>query len=162
MKKFAFYIFNFILVGILLSIFATNSFSADKNSSFWIEFIDVGQGDSVLVQCDGEYMIIDGGPSDASSTIYTILRNKNINKIKYMIATHPDSDHIGGLSAVLNYASVEKCYCSVINHETKTFQSLIKYLHKQGIDISLSKVGDEFSIGSASVTILSAAGPKND
>lgn len=51
-------------------------------------------------------MLIDGGPANASSTIYTILSQNRIKKIDVIIATHPDGDHIGGLSGALNYASV--------------------------------------------------------
>ena len=72
--------------------------NTESESTFWIEFIDVGQGDSALIQCDNHYMLIDGGNASASSTIYSVLKSKNISVIDYMIATHPDKDHIGGLS----------------------------------------------------------------
>lgn len=123
-------------------------------SSFWVEYIDVGQGDSALVQCDGHYLLIDGGPSDASSVVYTVLKNKGITSIDYMIATHPDADHIGGLSGALNYARVKKCYCPVQSHDTKTFSNLEKNLKKQGIFFEIPEFGDEFQLGGAKVTIL--------
>lgn len=128
--------------------------AATNNGSFWIEFIDVGQGDSTIIQCDGHYMMIDGGPSEASSIVYTILKNKGIRHIDYMIATHPDADHIGGLSGALNYASVGKCYCSVSNHDTKTFNSLTKYLDKQNLYITVPLAGEAFNLGSALVQIV--------
>lgn len=123
-------------------------------NSFWIEYVDVGQGDCAIIQCDGHYMMIDGGPSDASSTVYTILKNKGIKSIDYMIATHPDADHIGGLSGALNYASIGKCYCSVASHDTKTFNSLVKYLGKQNLSITIPKAGEAFNLESAVVQIV--------
>lgn len=157
------------LIGILLGIFAylmlmpmSNVQAAQEGSSFWIEFINVGQGDSALIQCDGHYMMIDGGPSDASSTVYSILKSKGINNIDYMIATHPDADHIGGLSGALNYAKVGKCYSPVTSHDTKTFNSLLKYLGKQNITLSIPKAGEAFELGGALVELIGPIYPSSD
>lgn len=123
-------------------------------STFWIKFIDVKQGDAALIQCDGHYMLIDGGPSSASSVIYAILKRDKIKLLDYMIATHPDADHIGGLSGALNYAKAYVCYSPVITHDTKTFNSLLKYLYKQGGIIQVPEAGTSFELGSAKVEIL--------
>lgn len=127
-------------------------------SSFWVEFVDVGQGDCAIIQCDGKYMMIDGGSSAASSIVYTILKDKGINNIDYMVATHPDADHIGGLSGALNYASVGTVYSPVKSYTTKTFKSLVKYVEKQGKSITIPKSGDSFELGSANIQLL---GPVN-
>lgn len=132
----------------------TSTIAASNGDSFWIEFIDVGQGDAALIQCDGHYMLIDGGPSDASSLIYTILKNNSIMTIDCIISTHPDADHVGGLSGALNYATVKKCYSPVISHDTKTFKSFLKYLNKQNVSITIPKAGDGFKLGSADVDIV--------
>lgn len=125
-----------------------------EEGSFWVEFIDVGQGDSILIQCDGHYMLIDGGPSSASSVVYTVLKNSEIDYLDYMIATHPDADHIGGLSGALNYATVGVCYSPVTTHDTKTFESLVKYLNKQNVSITVPSAGASFQLGRADVEIL--------
>lgn len=155
-------IFTFSFIFLLVP----QSVIASENPNFWIEYIDVGQGDSALIQCDGHYMMIDGGPSNASSTIYSILRNKGIRNIDVMIATHPDADHIGGLSGALNYSKVGKCYSPVKNHDTKTFKSLVKYLGKQGISLTVPKTGERFRLGRAIVQILGpndfSAGTNNE
>lgn len=135
-------------------LFYTKADSSVNCNGFSIQYIDVGQGDAALIQCDGEYMLIDGGPSDVSSVIYTILKNNGIDRLKYMVATHPDADHIGGLSGALNYAKVEMCFCPVTEHDTKTFSSLVKYLTKQKVNITVPKVGDRYQLGSAEVAIL--------
>lgn len=126
----------------------------DTTGSFWVEYIDVGQGDCALIQCDGHYMLIDGGPASASDVVYTVLKQKGIDNIDVMIATHPHEDHIGGLSGALNYAKVDVCYCSVTSNDTKTFQNLLKYLGKQNKNIIVPSAGDEFKLGSAAVQIL--------
>lgn len=143
----------FILM-LSIGLFPTPAKADTNGEAFWIEFIDVGQGDSALIQCDGHYMMIDGGPSDASSLVYTILKNNGITDLDCMIATHPDADHIGGLSGALNYAKVTKCYCSVTNHDTKTFNSLLKYLGKQNVTLTVPKAGEAFYLGSALVELV--------
>ena len=122
--------------------------------SFQIDFIDVGQGDAALVQCDGHYMLVDGGDSKESSKIYAILKARSINYLDVMVATHPDADHIGGLSGALNYATIGTAYSPVTSHDTKTFQSFVKYLNLQGKSITVPKCGDRFVLGSATVTVV--------
>ena len=148
-----------LMVSLTLSIGSGEIYAAGAtNSSFQIDFIDVGQGDAALVQCDGHYMLVDGGDSKQSSRIYSILKNRSINYLDVMVATHPEADHIGGLSGALNYATVGVAYSPVTEHDTKTFQSFIKYLNKQGVSITVLKAGNTFKIGSATATVL---GPRS-
>ena len=150
-RKIIIFLLSIIIGAIVL--FPGNVY-AESGSSFWIDYIDVGQGDSALIQCDGHYMLIDGGPSDASSVVYTVLKNADIHNMDYMIATHPDADHIGGLSGALNYATVGKCYSPVTSHDTKTFNNLLKYLSKQNITLTVPRAGEAFKLGSALVQIV--------
>ena len=65
-----------------------------------VYYFDVGQGDSILVIApDGKTMLIDGGEIDTGIVQY--LQGMNIQRIDVMVATHPNSDHIGGLVQVL-------------------------------------------------------------
>ena len=82
MKKVAFLILLLLLMGI-------------AHADLSVHFLDVGQGDAALVICDGEAMLIDGGPVSASQFLYTYLR-KETDSLSVMIATHPHDDHIGG------------------------------------------------------------------
>lgn len=135
---------------------------AAENDNFWVEFIDVGQGDCALIQCDGHYMMIDGGPSNASSIVYTILKNKGIKTIDLMVATHPDEDHIGGLSGALNYSSVDTILSPVTSHDTKTFNSLSKYVAKQGKSFTVPKAGDVYTLGSSRINIIGPINKSSD
>lgn len=124
------------------------------NSTFEIHFIDVGQGDCSLVVCDGKAMLIDGGESSESSKVYAYLKAHDIDHLDYMVATHAHSDHVGGLSGALNYASVGTAFCSVTEYDSKTFSSMAKYLNNQGLEITVPNAGDTFNLGSATVQIL--------
>ena len=77
-----------------------------KHSGFEVHYIDVGQGDSALVLCDDEAMLIDGGKSKASDVIYTYLKKQNVERLDYIVCSHADEDHIGGLSAPLSTIDV--------------------------------------------------------
>lgn len=125
-----------------------------EHSTFEIHFIDVGQGDCSLILCDGKAMLIDGGESSESSKVYAYLKAHGIDHLDYMVATHAHSDHIGGLSGALNYASVGTAFCSVTEYDSKTFSSMVKYLNNQGLKITVPSAGDTFNLGSATVQIL--------
>lgn len=73
-------------------------------SELTVYFIDVGQGDSALIVCDGESMIIDGGLP--GNKVYSFIKDHNITRLEYMVATHPDEDHVGGLAGVLNCRAI--------------------------------------------------------
>jgi len=133
---------------------ALNPPPISDGSTFEIHYIDVGQGDSALVLCDGQSMLIDGGEASESSKIYSYLKSNGVSQLDYMVATHAHSDHIGGLSGALNYATVGIAYCPVTEYDSKTFSSLLKYLDAQGVGITVPTAGDTFALGSALVQIL--------
>lgn len=66
-----------------------------------IYFLDVGQGDSILIKTSSKNILIDGGTRDAGNTVLNDLNVYHVSKIDLMVATHPHEDHIGGLIAVL-------------------------------------------------------------
>jgi len=61
-----------------------------------IHYINVGQGDSILVQQGSSNMLIDTGTNASTSALMSYLKNQNIKKIDYLVLTHPHEDHIGG------------------------------------------------------------------
>ncbi len=135
----------------------------DKASDkFEVHFIDVGQGDASLIISGGETMLIDGGNPKDSSLIYAYLKKHGIEHIDYIVNTHPHADHVGGLAGALNYATVGKAFSSVTSYDTRAFNSYVKYLNEQNINIIVPKAGDNFKLGSASVHILSGSKNFND
>ena len=125
-----------------------------ENSNFSATFLDVGQGDAAIIECDGHRMIVDGGPPDASQLMYSYCRDHNIDRADYLVATHPDTDHTGGISGALQLVSVGRAFCSVTQADQRAFQSMEKYLRNQGISIEVPNAGDTFSLGSAYVQVV--------
>ena len=138
-----------IMTAILVCIFIADVAVADLS----VHFLDVGQGDAALFVCDGEAMLIDGGPASASQFLYSYLR-KETDSLSVMIATHPHDDHIGGLAAALNAVPVDVIYSPVITWNSKAWDNLSKYASAQGTPIVVPQEGDIFTLGSATVTIL--------
>ncbi len=118
-----------------------------------VHFLDVGQGDAALVLCDGETMLIDGGPHTASRLIYSYLREQ-VERLNYVIASHPHVDHIGGIAAALNAVPVDVIYSPVLDWNSSTFDAILRYAEAQGTLMIVPDEGDVFSFGDAEVTIL--------
>ena len=76
--------------------------ASSDSSSITVHFIDVGEGDSILITAPQQDVLIDGGPVQAGAEVVDYLTSLNITHLNLMVATHPHEDHIGGLIAVLN------------------------------------------------------------
>ena len=78
------------------------------SSSYFVSYLDVGQGNSVLIKLpDGKTILVDGGDISYGEVVAKYLTDYGVGKIDYLIATHSDSDHIGGLNYVLDKFEVK-------------------------------------------------------
>ena len=135
---------------LLLFLFAPLTVSADIE----VRFLDVGDADAALIQCDGHAMLIDGGNKSDSSMMYTILKQENITHLDIVVASHAHADHIGGIPGALNYATADLILCPVTSSDDKAFADFEKYANKSGNGITIPNVGDTYSLGRATISIL--------
>lgn len=105
-------------------------------------FIDVGQGDSELVQLpDGKVMLIDAGEASAGATVVSYLQSQGIDKIDYLVATHPHADHIGGMEAVLEAFEVGEVWMPNATENTSTFIGFLDAIKKKDIPVERAEAG---------------------
>ncbi|MEY8355209.1 ComEC/Rec2 family competence protein [Lachnospiraceae bacterium 54-53] len=123
-------------------------------SDLKVHFIDVGQGDSTLAEKDGRFMLIDAGEQDQAETVVSYLKAQGVRKLDYVIGTHPHSDHIGGLEAVIREFDVDKVILPEKEHTTKTFERLLDAVADKNLKITLPRVGDSYKLGDASFRII--------
>ncbi len=119
-----------------------------------VTFIDVGQADSALLACGGEYALIDAGYPEGGEKVVDYLTTYGIESLDLVVATHPHGDHIGGLPAVLEAFPAETVWSSRIpysNDYTYSFTSAVK---AQGLSITIPNVGDTFELGDATITVI--------
>ena len=136
--------------------------SAPASSTLTATFLDVGQGDCCIIRCGGKTMIVDGGPPNASSRVYSWLKNQRIKTIDYLVATHSDTDHVGGLSAALEACACKRAYCSVSSASQDAFNDMKKRLARQGVKLKVPKVGSSWKLGSARVKVIAGGGAGNE
>ncbi|MGN2337970.1 ComEC/Rec2 family competence protein [Clostridium cagae] len=117
-----------------------------------VHYIDVGQGDSELIQIGNQNILIDAGCNDNKALNY--LKSIGVTNLDYVIATHPHEDHIGGMTSVINNFNVKEFYAPKVNHTTKTFENMIKALQNKGIKLTAPTVGDTLTIGNATIQFL--------
>jgi competence protein ComEC len=110
-----------------------------------VHFLEVGQGDSALIQYNGTTILIDAGEADAGPGIVAYLKDRGIQDIDILIATHPHSDHIGGMQDVLKNFNVKRVIDSGMPHTTTTYQKFLDTIDKKNIPYSTMKQGDSFS-----------------
>jgi competence protein ComEC len=107
-----------------------------------IHFIDVGQGDAELLQLENFTMLIDAGDPDAGPSVVSYLNRQGVRDIDLLVATHPHSDHIGGMQAVLKNFTVKKVLDSGMPHTSVTYEKFLETIERQKIPYATARTGD--------------------
>ena len=116
--------------------------------------LDVEQGTSVLVNCDGYWLLYDGGNSGTSSYVVAYLKKQGVKKLDYIIASHFDADHISGLIGALNVFECETVLSPDYEADTKIYNSFDNMVKKNGALVIHPKQGDNYYFGNAEIEIV--------
>jgi len=123
---------------------------ASSSGKMTVSFIDVGQGDSELIQSlSGKVMLIDAGPTATESKVVKYLQDQGISTIDVVVATHPHEDHIGGMSAVLNGFTVKQFIDSGYPHTTSTYENMLNLIDERNIPFRTVANGDTIAFDPA-------------
>lgn len=125
-----------------------------------VSFIDVGQGDATLIQTgEGLTVLIDGG--DVNSPIIQYLQSVGVQQIDWMIATHPHSDHIGGLIQVLKTYPVKRVVTNGQAHTTSVYENFLDGIAAAQAQYFEAKHGDLIEVGNLDIKVFNPAGNRN-
>lgn len=124
------------------------------NSNLIISYLDVGQADSILIENNNEYMLIDAGNNNDGELLVKYFKNKGITEFKYLIGTHPHEDHIGGLDDIISNFDINTIYIPDAITTTKTFMDVLDAIEEKNMTYSVPKINETFTLGEALITVL--------
>lgn len=120
--------------------------------------MDVGNADAILVKNGGKTLLIDAGENGDGDHVVTYLRRQGVQSLNYVIATHPDADHIGGMDVVVDEIDVEKFIMPImpqsITPTTRTYIDLLQSLERNNVGITEAAPGSDYALGNARFTLL--------
>lgn len=129
-----------------------------ESSKLLVHFIDVGQGDSILLESKGEFVLIDAGEKEYGSDVVKYIRRRGADELKYVIATHPHTDHIGGLTKVINSVDTLNFITVETDQSTRTWLNVLEAVEKNDVNYIDAVPGATYRFGEASFTILAPLG----
>lgn len=125
-----------------------------KESDLQIHFINVGQGDAILIKYEDSEMLIDCGENNQGPTVTNYLKDLGITQLEYLLITHPDSDHLGGCDDVLQGIPTHTVITNGQTATTKSYDEVIKAIDTE--QLLTASVDQTMFIGKAKMTILQA------
>lgn len=129
--------------------------TGDESYTLTVSYIDVGQGDGILIKVGDCDILIDAGYPEYGPTVSSYLKSQNVDDIELMINTHPDGDHCGGLTRVLNDFVVEEVWISkYTNKNTSYYNDFISAVKKEGLTAKQPNKGDVFMYGDLTLTVI--------
>jgi competence protein ComEC len=120
-----------------------------------VHFIDVGQGDSILIDLGETEILIDGG--DKSPGVVTYLKQYVDEPLEVMVATHPHADHIGGLIGVLEAFEVQQIWLNGDTATSETYSQFMSAVNSEGAQVYEARRGDTIEVGALSFNVLNPA-----
>lgn len=119
-----------------------------------VHILNVGYGNCVIVQCDGESAIIDGGSPEYSDVVFSVSEELGIDTYKYMFATVPADEHVGGLPAVFRVSDVQAMYVPEIDAGNDRHRLLVETANEYSTPIIIPSDRTELPLGSGEIVIL--------
>lgn len=122
--------------------------------SLQVHFIDVGQADCILLECDNAFALVDAGYPENGAQVVSYLQEQGVQRLNLVVGTHHHGDHIGGLPEVLKAFPADNIWSPEIlftNSYVSDFRNAAK---KQGKELVMPEVGQQYHLGGAVITVL--------
>jgi len=136
---------------------AENTATAENSeapSEAEIHFIDIGQGDATLIKCGGQTMLIDAGDNDKGTQVQLYLEKQGVDRLDYLVLTHPDADHIGGADVIITKFDIDSVFMSDYEKDSKTYRDVIQALDYKHLTWSVPEPGESYPLGTGTITFL--------
>ena len=127
-----------------------------ENEDLNIMFFYIGQADSMFIKLKDKTMLIDAGNNLDGKNIVNFLKSKNISKIDYLVGTHADEDHIGGLDDIIREFEVARIFMPTVGSEQVNYIMAKRRADEKNISIENPKEGDTFEFNDATIKVISA------
>jgi competence protein ComEC len=121
--------------------------SPAPSESLSVSFIDVGQGDGVLVQAGGEEYLIDAGRAEEGPNVVDFLRSRGVDDLDGIVVSNPDADHIGGFLDVFDAFEVGVVYVSGDPKGTLTYNTFLRGVRDEGSEMEVVRAGRRMDWG---------------
>lgn len=125
-----------------------------QNPGLEVHFIDVGQGDSTLLIYKEHAMLIDAGEDSQGTNLQNYLEKQGVKKLDYVVATHPDADHIGGLDVILTKFDCGIIFFPDAQSDTVAYRDVTDAIKYRGYEVTRPEMGAVYSLGDAAFTII--------
>ena len=132
---------------------------AEPRDGLYVHYIDVGQGDCELIECNGEYMLIDSGYPEHGGDVVDYILDLGVDKIEYLVCSHGDADHCGGFEEVLRYIDVETVFVSPYGSDSVFYSIFLDKLEDEKLEPTVPEMGESYDLGGAEIHFL---GPTSD
>lgn len=159
--------FGLALVLILVIFFGTNEtekqniFTGNENVSsdaVYVHFIDVEQASATLIQSGEKGILIDAGEDNTGEALAEYINSCGVEKLEYVVASHPHSDHIGGMVDVLSEIPAGMIIMPELSEintpTTRVYEKFLDAVLDYDIEVELSKVGELYSIDGVTMTVF--------
>ncbi len=126
-----------------------SSHLAENDGKLSVYFLDVGQGDSSLIIFGNKTILIDAGEMDMGDGVVNVLKALGVTRIDLLVATHPHSDHIGGMQKVLDNFAVGQVLDSGMPHTSVIYERFLEKIDKKNIPYKIAVQGDTIDLDPA-------------
>lgn len=130
----------------------------EEREGLQVHFIDVGQGDATLITCGEHAMLIDAGNNNMGTRIQQYLKKQGVERLDYVIGTHPDADHIGGLDVVITKFDCGIIMMPDVYRKNVTYRDVLDAISYRRYQNTLPVVGQQYDLGDAVFTVVAPNG----